>query len=255
MGLIVSVITVCFNNASTIRDTIESVIAQDYKKIEYIIVDGGSSDGTKDIITQYSDKIAKIISEPDRGIYDAMNKGIVSSTGDVIAFLNSDDIYVDTSVVRRLIEKMQQDRAETVFADLVQVDPNNTNRIIRYYSSKSFSPNRLRYGWMPAHPTLFVMRKVYDEWGFYSLKYQIAADFEMMVRIFHKGKISYTYLPEIVVRMRVGGISTRSFRNVWILNTEIVRACRENGLATNIVLILLKIPAKLYEYIHKPNTV
>lgn len=249
----ISIITVCFNSSKTIRDTIESVLSQDYSDIEYIIVDGGSTDGTLEIINDYIDSVSILISEPDRGIYDAMNKGIQLATGEVIATLNSDDVYADNSSIRKLLTCMENNGTETVFADLVYVDQNDSEKIIRYYNSGNFNPAKLRYGWIPAHPTFLAKRALFDKWGLYSLDYQIAADFEMMVRLFYVAKISYTYLPEVVVNMRIGGISTGGLRNSWLLNKEIVRACKMNGIKTSLPRVLMKIPAKLFEYVRRPE--
>ena len=250
----VSIITVCFNSAATIRDTIESVLKQAYTEIEYIIVDGGSTDNTMKIIKEYGEKITKVISEPDQGIYDAMNKGIRASTGRAICTLNSDDMYSDSTAVERLVKTMESANSDTVFADLVYVNPLNTDRITRYYDSSRFQPKRLAYGWMPAHPTFMVKRDLYDKWGGYSLNYRIAADYEMVVRLLHKAAASYAYLPEVVVKMRTGGISTRGLSSSWILNNEIVRACQENGLDTNLPRVLMKIPEKLLERFVIPKT-
>ena len=249
----VSIITVCFNSATTIRDTIESVLTQNYPNIEYIIVDGASNDGTMDIVKHYQDRIDAVISEPDMGIYDAMNKGIRIATGDVVALLNSDDLYIDETSVRQLIECMEHANTDTVFADLVMVDPRDTDRIVRYYDSSTFHPGRLRYGWLPAHPTLLVKRELYMRWGGYSLEYQIASDYEMMVRLFYVANASYAYLPKVVVKMRAGGTSTGGLRNSWILNNEIVSACRANDHDTSLLRVLLKVPAKLREYFRKPK--
>ncbi len=249
----VSIITVSFNSAATIRDTIESVLAQSYSDIEYIIVDGASTDGTLKIVEEYSNKIDTVVSEPDHGIYDAMNKGIRAATGDVVCMLNSDDVYATPRAVRLLVGRIQEAGADSVFADLVLVDSQDNNKVLRYYDSSRFHPRRLRYGWMPAHPTFLAKRELYEKWGLYSLSYRIAADYEMMVRLFHKAGASYVYLPEVVVEMRAGGVSTGGLRNSWVLNREIVRACRENGLKTSLPRVLLKIPAKLIEYVRRPK--
>ena len=245
----VSIITVCFNSVATIRETIESVLAQDYPNIEYIVVDGASKDGTRDIVREYQNKIDVVISEPDKGIYDAMNKGIRIATGDVVGLLNSDDFYADNSSVRQLIECMVDAGSDTVYADVTIVNAKDTCRVVRYYNSSTFHPGRLRYGWMPAHPTFIVKRKLYETHGDFSLDYRIAADFEMVVRLLHAAGASYAYLPAAVIKMRAGGISTRGLKSSWVLNCEIVRACRENGLETNLLRVLLKIPAKLTELI------
>ena len=242
----VSIITVCYNSAKTLEQTIESVLAQDYPQIEYIVIDGNSQDGTQEIIQKYQSSIAKTLSEPDRGMYDAMNKGIAMATGDVIGILNSDDVYMNNHVVSDLMAKMQEAQADVVFADLILVDERHLERILRYYDSGQFDPSRFRYGWMPAHPTVFVKKRIYDEVGLFKTDYQIAADYEMLIRILAVKKAPYAYLPKPVVRMRSGGASTSGLSRNWILNTEIVRACKENGIYSNMVMLLLKIPAKLW---------
>lgn len=247
-----SVVTVSYNSARTIRETIESVLEQSYPNIEYIVVDGESVDGTVDIVKAYGRRISTFISEPDKGIYDAMNKGVRAATGDVVCMLNSDDVYASPSSVAQLVERMESTGSDTVFADLVLVDPKDVTRIVRYYDSSRFHPELLRYGWMPAHPTFLAKRALYQTWGLYSLDYRIAADFEMMVRLFYSAGASYAYLPEVVVRMRAGGASTGGLRSSWILNNEIVRACKENGIETSLPRVLLKTPFKLVEYFRRP---
>lgn len=249
----VSVVTVCFNSADTIRETIESVISQNYNNLEYIIVDGGSKDGTLDIIQEYRRHVTTFVSEPDRGMYDAMNKGIALASGDAVCHLNSDDTYSSPDALARLVDCLEGANAQAVFADLVMVDRQQTGRILRYYSSRSFTPARLRYGWMPAHPTFLVLRGQYERYGGYSLAYQIAADFEMMVRLFHVAKVKYAYLPEVVVRMKYGGKSTAGWQSSLLLNSEIATACNSHGLRTNLFLILLKIPLKLLELVMRPR--
>lgn len=242
----VSIITVGFNSAKTIEGTIESVLNQDYPDIEYIVVDGGSTDGTVQIIERYQNRISKWISEKDHGMYDAMNKGIAMATGDVIGILNSDDVYINTHVISDLMALMQAKKTQVVFADLILVDQNDDNKILRYYDSGHFHPNKFQYGWMPAHPTVFVKRELYDVVGPFSTTYQIAADYEMLIRILAIQRARYAYLPKPVVRMRSGGASTAGLSRNWILNKEIVRACRENGIYSNLAMLLLKIPAKLW---------
>lgn len=241
----VSIITVCFNSAKTIRDTIESVLSQDYPDIEYIIIDGGSSDETVAIVKEYADRIAVIISEKDRGIYDAMNKGVALASGDIVGMLNSDDVYMNEHTVSDLMRTMHDAKADSVFADLVIVDPIDLGKVLRYYDSSYFSPNKFRFGWMPAHPTFFVKKALYDKVGPYSLDYKISADYEMLIRLLWVQKASYAYLPKPVVRMRYGGASTADLSRNLLLNREIVQACRANGIRTNLFLVLLKIPTKL----------
>ena len=242
----VSIITVCFNSAKTIRDSIESVLSQDYPHIEYIVIDGGSSDQTLEIVQEYSDRIAIIVSEKDRGIYDAMNKGIALASGEIVGMLNSDDVYINENAVSELMRKMKDANSDSVFADLVIVDPENLNKVVRYYDSSYFNPNKFRFGWMPAHPTFFVKKALYDEVGPYSLDYKISADYEMLIRLLWVQKASYTYLQKPVVRMRYGGASTSGLGRNWLLNKEIVKACKTNGIYTNLGLLALKIPRKLF---------
>lgn len=242
----VSIITVSFNSVKTIADTIKSVLSQNFSQIEYIVIDGGSSDGTVEIIKQYEDQIAHWVSEKDRGMYDAMNKGIALATGDVIGILNSDDVYMNTHVVSELMELIQTKRAEVVFADLILVDQDNPQKVLRYYDSGHFHPNKFKYGWMPAHPTVFVRRELYEAVGQFSTTYQIAADYEMLIRILAIQRARYAYLPKPVVRMRSGGASTAGLSRNWILNQEIVRACKENGIYSNMAMLLLKLPFKLW---------
>jgi glycosyltransferase involved in cell wall biosynthesis len=242
----VSIITVCFNSAKTIRDTIESVLFQDYPDIEYIVIDGGSNDQTLEVVKEYADRIAVIVSEKDHGIYDAMNKGIALANGDIVGMLNSDDVYINKHAVSDLMRKMRDAKVDSVFADLVIVDPDNIDKVIRYYDSSYFTPNKFKYGWMPAHPTFFVKKALYDKVGPYSLDYQISADYEMLIRLLWVQKASYAYLQKPIVRMRYGGTSTADLSRNLLLNREIVRACRANGIYTNLFLVLLKIPAKLW---------
>ena len=236
----VSIITVCFNSAVTIRDTIESVLAQDYPNIEYIIIDGASKDGTMDIVREYGGAIDVVISEPDKGIYDAMNKGINIATGDIVGLLNSDDFYYDDTIVSQLIQCMEDAASDTVYADLVIVDSVDTKRIVRYYNSSGFHPGRLSYGWMPAHTTFFVKRQLYERYGGFSLEYSIAADFDMVARLLYKAGVSYVYIPLVAITMRAGGISTRGIKNSWLLNKEIIRACKANGIKTSLPRFLLR---------------
>lgn len=240
----VSIITVCYNSAQTIRDTIESVLSQNYPRIEYIIIDGASTDGTIDIVRDYGSDIDLFTSERDRGIYDAMNKGILAATGDIIGILNSDDVYFDSRVVTDLVNAMTGASADAAFGDLIYVDRLDTRLIRRYYHSGWWRPSLFRFGWMPAHPTFFIKREWYVKHGVYSLAYRIAADFEMLVRLLYRGRATYTHIARPLVRMRMGGISTRGVKQRWLLNREIVRACRDHGIWTSLPIVLLKLPLK-----------
>ena len=246
----ISIITVVLNNKETIQDAISSVLDQTYKDIEYIIIDGASTDGSIETIKSYGDKITKFVSEPDKGLYDAMNKGIKLATGDVIGILNSDDFYIDEFVIERVVREFEKKQVDSVYADLVYVNPENLDKIVRYYDSSHFNPQRFAYGWMPAHPTFFVKRKAYEKYGVFRTDLKIAADFDILTRFLYIHKISYSYIKEVLVKMRVVGVST-SFNSIWINNIETLRVCRDNGVKTNIFKILSKYPAKILGLLKK----
>ena len=247
----ISIITVVRNEVHTIRDCIESVLGQTYP-VEYIIIDGGSTDGTLDIIKEYEANIARFISGPDEGIYDAMNKGIGLATGDVVGILNADDFYIDCHVLSKIVDEFRTKSVDSVFADLVYVNPENLNKIVRFYSAADFNLNKFSYGCMPPHPTFFVKRKIYEKYGGVKTDYKIAADFELLTRFMVKQRISYSYLPEVIVKMRTGGISTRNFKSNWILNKEIVRACAANGIKTNFLKVYSKYFTKFLQLLKRP---
>lgn len=248
----VSIITVVFNNASTLGCCIESVASQSYP-VEHIIIDGGSTDGTLDVINKHRHHLAKVISEPDTGIYDAMNKGIRLASGDIIGILNSDDFYVGPHVIEKVVKRFQVNGADAVFADLVYVNPDNLERVVRYYSGAGFSPAKFAWGWMPPHPTIFLRRELYERYGMFRTDYEIAADYELTARFFTRHKIKYVYLPEITVKMRTGGVSTRSLKSNWILNREILRACGENGIKTNMAKVYSKYFRKVMQLFMRPK--
>lgn len=250
----ISIVTVCYNSEKTIRSTIESVLSQDYPNVEHIIIDGCSTDNTLSIVKEYQNNLALIISEPDLGIYDAMNKGISAATGDVVGILNSDDYYQNPMVLSIVANSFNNDESiDVVFGDVVFVRPDNFDKIVRFYNSSHFSPWKLRFGWMPPHPGTFAKRSVYEKYGDYSLNFKIAADYEIFVRWLLVHRLKYKYLNEVIVRMRTGGISTSGLRSSMILNKEIVAACKTNGIYTNILFILSKVPFKLLEIISKPK--
>lgn len=242
----VSVITVCRNAESTIAETIESVVRQQGVDIDYIVIDGASTDGTQRIIEGYRQKISRFVSESDCGIYDAMNKGLGLASGDVIAFLNADDIYVDEFVIRKVVDIMLASDLDALYGDVVYFRTENPERMVRRYRSDRFSPDAIAWGWMPAHPAIFVRRKVFEEVGGFKTDYRIAGDFEFVARAFDGG-LRYFYLPEILVKMRLGGISTRGFGNTLLLNREVIRACKENKINTNLFKILSKYFFKVFE--------
>ena len=248
--MLVSIITVSFNSAKTIKDTINSVLSQSHDNIEYIIVDGKSTDGTLDIVQSYGNKISKFVTEPDEGIYDAMNKGIALATGEVIGILNSDDFYINEYVIETVVKEFEAEDVDSIYADLVYVKADNLDKVVRYYDSSYFSPNKFAYGLMPAHPTFFVKKWVYEQYGVYDMKYKVAADFDIVLRFLLVHGISYRYLKQPLVKMRFGGAST-SLSSFWVNTTEQLKSCRNNRVKTNFFKILSKYPPKLLGYFVK----
>ena len=246
----ISIITATFNSAATIADCLRSVASQT-QPVEHIIVDGASRDNTLEIVRGVS-PTAHILSEPDHGIYDAMNKGIKLAHGDIVGILNSDDFYASPQVIEKVTALFQQSGADALFADLVYVRPDNLEKVVRYYSGAGFTPDMFAWGWMPPHPTFFVRRELYEQYGLFRTDYKIAADYELTARFLSHQKVRYVYLPEVIVRMRTGGISTRSLRSNWILNREILRACAENGISTNIWKVYSKYFRKVMQLFMRP---
>jgi len=244
----ITVITVSYNSCKTISDTINSVLTQSYLNIEYIIIDGGSTDGTVELIQSYSNNISKFISEPDKGIYDAINKGIRLSTGDIVGILNSDDFFCNTKVITNVAEAFQKNDIEAVYGDVQYVNPKNILKVVRYYSSKLFWSDKFRFGFMPAHPSFYVKRELFDKFGYYKTDYKIAADYELLIRFLYINKVKYKYLELPFVSMRTGGVSNSSFRSNYLLNREIARACKENGIKTNFFFIYSKYFYKIFEF-------
>ncbi|MBN7771293.1 glycosyltransferase [Marinobacter daepoensis] len=250
----VSIITVSFNSEATIRGTLESVRNQNYENIEHVVVDGASKDQTISIVNEYREGLGTVISEPDQGLYDAMNKGVSASTGDIIGILNSDDFFESDDVIAAVVKVFENHpEIDVVFGDVVFVEPKNLEKITRYYRSGHFRPWKLRFGWMPAHPATFVRTSAYKRVGMYRQDMRISADYEMFVRWLLVEKLRYEYLPRVLVRMRSGGVSTSGVKSSIRLNREIVRACRDNGVYTNILFVLSKIPFKLMELLRRPK--
>lgn len=247
-----SIITVTFNSGATLNDAIESVLNLSFPNLEYIIVDGFSMDNTVETIKEYEPRFngrLKWISEKDKGLYDAMNKGIRMATGDIVGIINSDDFYHRTDILAKVAEAFQDKTVQAVYGDVRFVNPDNLDKTVRYYSSKNFTPRRFRYGFMPAHPTFFTYRKYFDEFGYYKMDYRIAADYELLIRFLYTHHLKAKYLPLDFMKMRTGGASTASFKSNLLLNKEIVRACRENGIWTCMPLLFLKYFIKVFELI------
>lgn len=244
----VSVITVTFNSVETIEDCVRSVLDQKYKDIEYIIVDGGSTDGTIAVLDRYRDQLALVISEPDEGIYDAMNKGVAAATGDVVGTLNSDDLYTDSAVIGDIVRTMQQENVDSCYGDLVYVKRDNINRITRRWEAGDFERQRFLKGWMPPHPTFFLLRKHFLEFGAFNLSFKTSADYELMLRMLYRHGISAAYVNRVVVKMRTGGQSNVSLKNRLMANREDRLAWRVNGIKPPLFTTLRKPLSKLGQF-------
>jgi len=244
----ISVITVCRNSAGTIRDTLESVCAQTHGAVEHILVDGASTDDTLKIIREF-DHVAQVVSEPDQGIYDAMNKGIRHATGAVVGFLNADDRYAHPEVLQLVAAAFYEKKQRAaVYGDLRYVHARAPHRTVRYWRSGSFQADQFRYGWMPPHPTFFARREMYETLGGYDTRLRSAADYELMLRFLYKHRIPVGYLPEVLVHMRTGGLSNRSLRNRWRANREDRLAWKINGLKPAFYTLWLKPLRKIPQY-------
>lgn len=247
----VSIITISYNSAETIESTIRSVVAQSYPDIEYIIIDGASGDETLKIIDRYKHNISKIVSEKDEGIYFAMNKGLALATGELIGILNSDDLYADEHVITEVVKKFEQENPDALYADLVYVDRNNTDHITRKWISGKYQPGAFKKGWMPPHPTFFVKKKIYDQFGLFNTTLKSAADYEIMLRFIHKEKISLSYLPRIITKMRTGGKSNQSIANRIKANREDKKAWIINGLRPGPFTLIRKPLSKIRQFLKK----
>lgn len=243
----ISIITATYNSAAHIADCVKSVNDQTYDDIEHIIIDGASSDDTLEIIKSIPNRVAKIVSEPDKGIYDAMNKGIKAATGDVIGILNSDDFFTSDDVISAIFFAFENNDIDAVYGDVHYVNPENLNKCVRYYSSAVFKPSLFKFGLMPAHPSFYVKRSCYEKYGVYSLDYKIASDFDLLIRFLYTHKIKYRYLKKDFVTMRTGGESTKNLNNRMLLNKEDLKACRKYGITTNMFMIMFKYVYKIFE--------
>jgi glycosyltransferase len=244
----ISILTVTYNSAATLRDTINSVQKQGYPKVEHVIVDGLSTDGTVDIIRSYP-HITNWVSEKDKGLYDAMNKAIDRSHGDIIGILNSDDIYQDSKVLARVMETFVNEHCDAVYGDLVYVDAEDTGKVIRYWKSGDYSPGAFKWGWMPPHPTFFVRRSLYERFGKFNTELKTAADYELMLRFIHKHGARVAYVPHVLVRMRTGGASNQDISTRFRANRQDRQAWEINGLSPYWFTLYLKPLRKLKQYI------
>jgi glycosyltransferase involved in cell wall biosynthesis len=246
----ISIITVCLNNSSFIDDAINSVLNQTCHNIQYIVIDGGSTDGSFDIINKYRDKIHCIVSEPDKGIYDAMNKGLALATGDVIGFLNADDFYANPNVIQNISNVFESYKCEVVYADLDYVSRTDKHKIIRKWRSGAFHKKRFLKGWMPPHPTFFAKKELYQRFGGFNETLGSSADYELMLRFLYKNNVNVAYLPIVTTKMRVGGQSNRSLKNRFFANLQDRKAWRLNQLNPKWYTLILKPLSKLGQYLN-----
>jgi len=244
----ISVITVTFNCAGTIARTLQSVASQSWPDVEHIVVDGASSDGTMALVDAHRAGLAHVLSEPDSGIYDAMNKGVELATGDVVAFLNADDFYKDDGVLGCVASVMQLEELDALYGDAEFFRPDYKDIVVRRYNSGRFKAERLGWGWMPAHSALFLRRDLFERYGGFQTDYRIAGDFEFVARVFKHLDLRHRYLPETLVQMQLGGASTSGWRATLQLNREMLRACRSNNIPTNWFRLLMRYRLKALEF-------
>ncbi len=245
----ITIITVVYNAEVYLRDCIESVLAQDYKDIEYILIDGASTDESYQIAKEYQNRLAVLISEPDRGMYDALNKGIALATGAVIGILNADDILADQHVISQLVQTFEREKVSGVYGDLNYVAPDNINQIQRKWRSSAAGPKDLALGWMPAHPTLYLKRELFEQFGDYSLNYGSAADYELMLRFLYQHKITTSYLPILMVNMRNGGMSNQSMKHRYSAFLNDYAALKSNRIPFPLLALALKKVRKIKQFL------
>lgn len=249
----VSIVTVTLNSSEFLIDCLNSVKSQSYKNIEHIVIDGGSTDKTLSILQTRKKDLSVVLSSKDKGIYDAMNKGIKLATGDIVGFLNSDDFYPNNDVILKVVNSFKNNcRYEIFFSDLIYVDRFNISKNIRYVKSRKFKHGLFSKGWCPPHPTFFVLRSIYKRFGNFNLNYRFASDFDLMFRFLEKYKIRSEYIPEVLVKMRMGGLTNKSLKNIWLQNKEIIRSINENGFKINILkFFFFKIISRLVQFFNK----
>jgi glycosyltransferase involved in cell wall biosynthesis len=249
----ISIITATYNCNPILIDCLNSVALQSYNNIEHIIIDGASTDGTLPLINSKRDQISVLVSEPDNGIYDAMNKGIKLATGNIIGFLNSDDFYANNEIISKVAIEFKRDPyLDVCYADLIYVNKLNSNKNIRYFKSSKFKQGLFSKGWCPPHPTFFVRRSAYERYGSFDLNYRIASDFDLMMRFLEIHKIKSRYIPEVWVKMRMGGVSNKNLKNIWLQNREILNSLQRNGLKVNpIIFFVYKIVSRFQQFFER----
>lgn len=247
----ISIITVVWNNEKTIKNCVDSILSQSYADIEHIIIDGKSTDKTVELVKTYGDKISKFISEKDNGIYDAMNKGISMATGDVIGILNSDDFYTDEKVIEIIANEFKNKNIDATFSDLDYVSFEDEKKITRKWRSSSYFNSAFEKGWHPAHPTFFVKKEIYNKYGLFDLNFDISADFEIMLRFIEKHRIKTSYIPKVLVKMREGGESNQSIKNILLGNKNIRKAFKKNRIKLDALYTPKRLIKKAWQKIKK----
>jgi glycosyltransferase involved in cell wall biosynthesis len=245
---LLSIITGTYNSSKYIADCVNSINRQDYPNIEHIIIDGASKDNTVEIIKNTPNRLTKLISEKDNGIYDAMNKGLKLGDGEILGILNSDDFYNSPDVLSKVVKAFEDPNIDCVYGDMLYVDQDNTNKVVRTWITGNYSKNGFRKGWHPAHPSFFVRKSVYEKYGYFNLKFGLAADFELMLRLMEKHKIKGAYLPFPMVRMRLGGATNKSLKNILQGNQECIAAFKNNDLKAPVFYPLIRLLPKLKQY-------
>lgn len=249
----ISIITVCYNSAETIGATLRSVREQTYPDIEHIVIDGGSRDATLTVLASEGQHVANVISESDDGIYDAMNKGLAVATGEVIGFLNSDDVLSHAGVIEKIVTVMSDPTVDACHGDLVYVAQGDTDKLVRYWRSSPYRAGLFERGWVPAHPSFYARAALYRQHGGFDLKFRLAADFEMLLRLLEIHRISSVYIPEVMVKMRLGGATNRTFGNVVKQNIEISRAFRKYGMQVGLMPFIFRLKLRLTQFLGKPS--
>ena len=249
----ISIITVTYNCVSVLSDCLNSVASQTYNNIEHIVIDGASTDGTLTLLNSKKHQLDTLVSELDKGIYDAMNKGIKIAKGDIIGFLNSDDFYANNEVISKVASEFKKEPSlDACYSDLIYVNQSNTSKIVRNFKSSEFKQGLFSKGWCPPHPTFFARRSVYEQYGNFDLNYRIASDVELMMRFLEICKIKSRYIPEVWVKMRMGGTTNKNFKNIWTQNQEVISSFKKNGLSVNLIIFFIyKIISRFKQFFMK----
>ena len=246
----VSLITVCWNVAPVIAETLDSVFAQEHQDLEVIVIDGASKDGTLDILETYRPRLAHLVSEKDHGIYDAMNKGLARATGDIIGFVNAGDLLMDPTVITEVVKKFQTHKVDAVYGDIIMVDEADISHVKRTWKSGDYHKSNFTKGWMPPHVATFIRKSAYDSFGYFNTDLRIAADYEILFRFLYKHELATLHVPKVLVRFRLGGMSNGSVRHVLKANTEVRRSWRLNGFQAPPMLVTRKLWSKVMQFFH-----